>query len=139
AWFDVDSDRWLAVRQFAAKTEATPAAVFLAAFTSVLSRHARASDLVIAVPTAGRSRREIEDTIGFFVNTVVVRTQLSDGPSFTELTRRVQTSLLAAQMRERVPFERVVDRLAPQRDLSRSPIFQVMFAYQSVEPPVLRL
>jgi amino acid adenylation domain-containing protein len=106
---------------------ATMFMTLLAAYGVTLGRYCGVGDLCVGVPTAGRSRTELEPLIGFFVNTMVMRVDLSDDPSFTDLVQRVRDMAMGAYLNQDVPFERLVDELAPQRDLSRNPLVQVMF------------
>jgi hypothetical protein len=110
--------------------------VLLAAFKVLLLRYTGQADLVVGTPMANRNRAEIEGLIGFFVNMMVLRTDLSGNPTFRELLRRVKDVTLGAYDHADVPFERVVEELQPNRTLSRNPIFQVVFALQntSVRP-----
>ena len=99
----------------------------LAAFKILLHRYTSQDDLVVGTPIANRNHTEIEGLIGFFANTLALRTDLSGNPSFRQLLRRVREVCLAAYSHQDLPFEKLVEELHPQRDLSRSPIFQVMF------------
>jgi amino acid adenylation domain-containing protein len=101
--------------------------VLLAVFKTLLSRYTRQEDIAIGCPIANRNRAEIEPLIGFFVNTLILRTDLTGDPSFVELLRRVRETALAAYAHQDLPFERLVEELQPERDLSRNPLFQVIF------------
>jgi amino acid adenylation domain-containing protein len=98
-----------------------------AAFAALLGRYTGQQDIVVGVPTAGRSRAEIEGLIGFFLNTLVFRVDVSGDPSFKALLRRVRQVILEAGEHEAAPFERIVEELKPERDLSRNPLFQISF------------
>ena len=116
----------------------------LAAFQALLHQYTGQDDLVVGTPTANRNRVEIEGLIGFFVNTLVLRTDLSGNPGFRELLRRVREVCLGAYAHQDLPFERLVEEMHLARDLSRNPLFQVMFvlqnaALQAVELPGLSL
>ena len=115
---------------FAREHGVTRFMVLLAAVQIVLARWTGQEDVPVGSPVSGRGRTELERLVGFFVNTVVLRTDLSGGPSFTELLERVRGTVLSAFDHQEVPFERVVERLRPQRDLSRNPLFQVMVDVQ---------
>ncbi|WP_145723585.1 condensation domain-containing protein, partial [Mesorhizobium tianshanense] len=103
----------------------------LAAWAAVLSRLSGQDDLVIGVPSANRGRREIEELIGFFVNTLALRLDLSDEPSVSELLERTRRTALAAQEHQDLPFEQVVEIVQPPRHLDHTPLFQVMLAWQN--------
>ncbi|HKT49921.1 MAG TPA: amino acid adenylation domain-containing protein [Candidatus Angelobacter sp.] len=104
----------------------------LAGFQLLLSRYSGQNDISIGTPIAGRRWLETEDLVGFFVNTLVLRTQLDDDFSFVELLHRVRQITLDAYQHHDVPFEKLVEELHPERDLSRSPLFQVMLAFENV-------
>ena len=111
----------------------------LAAWQVLLWRLSGERDVVVGTPVAGRGRRELEPLIGFFVNTLVLRTKLEEEASFVELLGRVREVCLEAYAHQEVPFERVVEELRPQRELSHSPLFQVLFALQNAPLPQIDL
>src|SRR5262249_2905330 len=96
-------------------------------------------DVVIGSPVANRGRAEIENLIGFFVNTLALRLDLSGSPSVSELLEQSKTQSLAAQRHQDIPFEQVVDLLQPVRSLAHSPLFQVMFGWQNAIESSLEL
>ncbi len=103
----------------------------LAAFDTLLYRYTGQSDILVGSPIANRDRSEIEGLIGFFVNTLVLRTDVSGNPSFEELLTRVRFMAIDAYAHQNLPFEMLVEALQPERDLSYTPLFQVMFALQN--------
>ncbi len=103
----------------------------LAAFNTLLARYSGQKEIVVGTPVAGRNHAEIENLIGFFVNTLVLRTSLDDNPTFRSLVRRVRDVALGAYAHQDMAFEKLVEDLQPARDLSRAPLFQVMFALQN--------
>jgi len=111
----------------------------LAAFQTLLHRYTGLDDIVVGSPIAGRKQVETEELIGFFVNTLVLRTNLSGEPTFRELLRRVREVALKAYDHQDLPFEKLVEELHPERNLSHSPLFQVMFVLQNTPKQVLEL
>ncbi|HET6976573.1 MAG TPA: amino acid adenylation domain-containing protein [Pyrinomonadaceae bacterium] len=99
----------------------------LATFQLILSRYSGQDDIVVGAPSAGRNRTELEDQIGFFINTLALRTDLSGNPSFIELLARVRKMSLEAFAQQDAPFEKLLEELQLQRDLSRTPLIQVFF------------
>ncbi|SHF43843.1 amino acid adenylation domain-containing protein, partial [Seinonella peptonophila] len=110
---------------------ATPYMLLLAAFQLLLSRISGQADIALGSPIANRNHPEIEGLIGFFVNTLVIRTDLSKSSTFRQLLANVRQRTLEAYAHQDVPFEKVVDELQPERHLSHSPLFQVMFSMQT--------
>ncbi len=111
----------------------------LAAFKTLLYRYVGQEDIVVGTPIAGRNRAEIEDLIGFFLNTLVLRTDLSGNPSFRELLFRVREVALGAYANQDIPFEKLVEELQPQRNLSRHPLFDVLFNFINTDKTALEL
>jgi amino acid adenylation domain-containing protein/non-ribosomal peptide synthase protein (TIGR01720 family) len=122
-----------------AARNATPFMTLLAAFQALLGRLSGQLDIVVGTPVAGRNHLETEGLIGFFVNTVVLCTDLGGNPSFRELLERVRVKSLGAFTYADLPFEKLVDELQPERNLSHSPLFQVLFTLQSWQRPGLDL
>src|SRR5512146_2036806 len=103
----------------------------LAGFQLLLARYTGSRDIAVGSPIANRRQQEVEALIGFFVNTLVLRTDLSGHPSFAQVVERVREVTLRAYEHQDVPFEQVVEAVQPQRDLSYSPLFQVLFVLQT--------
>ncbi|MFD8204766.1 condensation domain-containing protein, partial [Streptomyces sp. NPDC059701] len=130
-YFSVPSEVTEALRAAASGQGASLFMALLSVFQIVLARYCRQDDIAVGTPIAGRNRAETEDLIGFFVNTLVLRTDLSGDPTFTELLDRVKDTALGAYDHQDLPFERLVEELAPERDPSRNPIFQTMLVLQA--------
>ncbi|HVT57970.1 MAG TPA: amino acid adenylation domain-containing protein, partial [Thermoanaerobaculia bacterium] len=128
-----------ALAALARRHDVTPFMVLLAAFAALLGRWSGQQDLVVGSPIANRNRLEIEPLIGFFVNTLALRADLSGDPDFAALLARVRRVALAAYAHQDLPFEKLVEELAPLRDPSRTPLFQAMFVLQQSDfaPPHL--
>src|SRR6185369_11776210 len=106
----------------------------LAAFQALLGRVTGQDDLAVGSPVAGRDRVELEELIGFFVNTLVLRGDLSGDPSFSVLLRRTRSVVLTAHRHQHLPFEKLVEELAPARELGTTPLFAAMLAFQGPYP-----
>ncbi|MEG4058033.1 MULTISPECIES: amino acid adenylation domain-containing protein [unclassified Microcoleus] len=111
----------------------------LAAFKTLLYHYAQQEDIVVGSPIANRNRSEIEALIGFFVNSLVLRTDLSGNPTFRELLNRVKEVALGAYAHQDLPFEKLVEELHPDRALNQNPLFQVAFALQNAPGNQLEL
>jgi amino acid adenylation domain-containing protein len=111
----------------------------LAAFKTLLYRYTGQEDIIVGSPTAGRTRPELERLIGFFANTLLLRTDLSGHPTFRELLARVRQVAVGAYAHQDLPFEKLVEALQPRRDMSHQPLFQLMFALQNMPRPSLEL
>jgi len=127
-WIDIDSQLTEALRTIAQREGASFFMLLLAAFQVLLSRYTGQEDIVVGTPVANRTRPELERLVGFFVNSLVLRNDLSGDPTFREALRRVRAGALEAYAHQDLPFEQLVDHLRPARDLSRNPLFQVLIA-----------
>jgi amino acid adenylation domain-containing protein/non-ribosomal peptide synthase protein (TIGR01720 family) len=124
-----------AVAQLARQHNATSFIVLLAAFQLLLSRWSGQDDIVVGTPTAGRGHPLTETTIGFFVNTLALRAKLSGIDNVGQLIAQVKDTVVSALAHQDLPFDQLVKELAPERDLSRQPIFQAMMVLQNVSVP----
>ena len=121
-----------ALKILSRKENCTLFITLLAAFQVLLQRYTGQKDICVGVPIAGRARVETETLIGPFINTLVMRTNLSGNPSFKELLGRVRQVAFDAYANQDYPFEKLVEKLQPKRDLSYSPLFQVLFNFRNV-------
>jgi amino acid adenylation domain-containing protein len=127
------------LKKLAEEQGATLFMVLVAALQTLLYRYSGQNDIAVGTPIAGRRSSETERLIGFFINTLVLRVDLSGAPSFTELLQRTKEVTLEAFAHQDVPFEKLVEVLSPERDLDRTPLFQVMIVLQNTPQSDLRL
>ncbi|CAM2069713.1 Amino acid adenylation domain-containing protein [Sulfidibacter corallicola] len=128
--FEMPAEVRRALLDMGERADATPFMTLLAVFFVLLHRYSAQTDIIVGSPVAGRDHGGLEHLIGFFVNTLVLRLDLDGQPSFSEVLDRVRTTALAAFDHSDVPFEMLVDKLEVDRDLSRNPVFQVVFNHQ---------
>jgi len=128
-----------AVTRFSQQEGCTLFMTLLAAFQTLLYRYTSSEDIVVGSLIANRHHHEIESLIGFFVNTLVLRSDFSGSPTFRQLLKQVREITLEAYAHQDVPFEKLVEELEPERDLSRHPLFQICFALQNVPIQALEL
>lgn len=121
-----------ALKELSQREEVTLFMTLLAAFETLLYRYTGQDDIVVGSPIANRNRAEVEELIGFFVNTLVLRLDLSGNPTFRQLLARTREVALGAYDHQDLPFEKLVQELQPERDLSRTPLFQAMFNLENI-------
>ena len=129
--FTLSADLAAKLEKFNRQERTTPFMSLLAAFAVLLFRRSGQEDIVVGTPIANRPNVELEELIGFFVNSLVMRLDLSGMPSFRTLVARVRRAALDSYQHQDLPFEKLVEDLNPERHLSRHPLFQVMFAFQN--------
>ncbi|MCH6163957.1 condensation domain-containing protein [Streptomyces marispadix] len=132
--FTVPAELVRKLRELGSRETATLFMVILTGLDVLLSRWSGQRDIVVGTPTIGRSRPELWGLLGFFNNTIALRSDLSGEPTFRELLRRVRAVVLGAMDNQEIPFDRVVREVAPDRDPSRNPIFDVMYVHQTLPP-----
>ncbi len=137
--FEISSELTGALKGISRQNGATLFMTLMAAFNVLLYRYSGQDDIAVGTPIANRNRLETEGLIGFFVNTLALRTDLSGEPTFVELLRRVRETALQAYAHQDVPFEKLVEVLQPERDLSHTPLFQVLFVLQNAPMPAVEL
>lgn len=130
--FVLPSELAAPLREITRRGEATMFMTLLAAFQILLSRLTSSHDIVVGTNVANRNRPEVEGLIGFFINQLVMRTDLSGNPTFRELLARVRETALGAYAHQDMPFDKLVDALNPERRLSHTPLFQVLFVLQNM-------
>ncbi|MDY7076205.1 MAG: amino acid adenylation domain-containing protein [Chloroflexota bacterium] len=138
-WFDLPRSLSEAIKTLSRQEEVSLFMTLLAALQTLLYRYTGQDDISVGTPIANRNRVEIAGLIGFFVNTLVLRTYLAGDPSFRELLGRVREVAMGAYTHQDVPFEMLVDELQPERDMSHTPLFQVMLALQDAPMEALKL
>ncbi|MDZ8135367.1 MAG: amino acid adenylation domain-containing protein [Nostoc sp. DedQUE04] len=137
--FELSDDLYVALKKLSQQHGSTLFMTLLAAFQILLWRYTGSEDIVVGSPIANRDRTELEGLIGFFANTIALRTNLAGNPTFEDLLTRVRTKLLEAYAHQDLPFEQLVEELQPQRNLSYTPVFQVMFVLQNTPMSVFEL
>ncbi|NMG20301.1 non-ribosomal peptide synthetase, partial [Brasilonema bromeliae] len=137
--FELSQELSVSINKLSQQQGSTLFMTLLAAFVTLLWRYTGQEDIVLGSPIANRNRAEIEGLIGFFVNTLVLRTNLAGNPTFEELLTRVREMALGAYAHQDLPFEQLVEKLQPQRSLSHTPLFQVMFVLQNAPMSPLEL
>jgi amino acid adenylation domain-containing protein len=138
-YFHLSSSQVAALKQLGRGEGATLYMTLLTGFAILLYRYSGQDDFLIGSPIANRNYTEIENLIGFFVNTLALRINLTEDITFLELLQQVRDTTLEAYSHQDIPFEKLVEELQPQRDRSRHPLFQVMFALQNVQRATVNL
>ena len=137
--FTLNTDLTQNLQTLSRESDTTLFMTMYAAFATLLYRYSGQSDISIGSPIANRNRSEIEPLIGFFLNTLVLRSRFEDNPSFKQLLAQVKETTLKAYEHQDVPFEQVVEALRPKRSLSYSPLYQAWFVLQNISMPPLKL
>jgi len=135
----LDSALGAALHGLALRLAATPFMLLAGGFAALLARYSGQEDVVLGTPIANRPHAELEELIGFFANTLCLRTDLTGAPDLAQLVSRVRETALGAYAHQDLPFERLVEALRPERDLRHSPVFQVMLTLQNLPRLALEL
>ncbi|MDJ0843510.1 amino acid adenylation domain-containing protein [Crocosphaera sp.] len=137
--FTISAEVTQELKKLSGQHGATLFMTLIAAFGVILSRYTHQEDVIIGSPIANRNQSEIEQLIRFFVNTLLLRIDVNNNPTFDELLKRVRTMALDAYTHQDIPFEKLVEELNPERNLSYTPLFQVLFALQNVPKSTLEI
>lgn len=137
--FILSEELTTALRMLGRQEGVTPFMLLLAAFKTLLYRYTGQPDIIVGTAVANRTQKKLENLIGFFVNTLVLRTNVTNTLPFNELLKQVKRGVTTAFAHQDIPFERLVNELHPIRDLSRNPLFQVMFTLQNTSLPTFEL
>jgi len=137
--FAISTDLQRQLRRLSREEGTTLFMTMFATFLVLLNRYSLQKDVIVGTPVAGRNRIETESLIGFFVNTLPMRFDLSGKPTFREILRQVREVVLETDSHQDVPFEKLVEELQPERDLSRTPLYQVVFMLQNAALPEMDL
>ncbi|MGB8190837.1 MAG: amino acid adenylation domain-containing protein, partial [Chitinophagaceae bacterium] len=135
----LDTNLYKSLTTLSQQSGATLFMTLLSAFKILLHRYTGQSDICVGTPVAGRQQAEIENLIGFFVNTLAIRSEVRKELNYADLLQQVRQTTLDAYARQEVPFEKIVEALGVERDLSRTPVFQVMFGLQNMAVSEFRL
>ncbi len=138
-YFVLSTKLTTAVKQLSKDHGVTLYMCLLAGFKTLLHRYSGQTDIVVGFPIAGRNRSELENLIGFFLNTLPLRTDLSRDPTFAHVVARVRDVCVAAYTHQDLPFEKIIEEVRPERNLSHNPIFQVAFTLQNTPRSTLEL
>ena len=138
-WLSFPPDLTRKLKELSRQQGATLFMTLLTAFSTLLHRYTGQQSVIVGTPVANRNRKETEGLIGCFVNTLVLRTDFSGDPTFAELLLRVRKTAIDAYANQDLPFEKLVEELQPERDLSRNPLCDVFFVFQNTPMPSLKL
>ncbi|MDQ1919132.1 non-ribosomal peptide synthetase [Massilia pseudoviolaceinigra] len=138
-YFKIPSDVLNEIRQLCQQTQTTLFMVLTAAFNILLSRYSGQNDICIGTPIANRNQSEVENLVGIFLNTLVIRTQINEAETFVEYLDRVKSVILSAYEHRELPVEKIIEQLKLERSASHGPLFQVLFTLQNTPAASLEL